>query len=333
MAPDAIPFNTYLRRDRVKLSIVIPTKNRLPALRNTVEALTEQALGEHEAEVVIVDNGSTDGTLEWLEHSRSRFPMPFEVFSEPTPGVSAARNAGVRRARHDYILFLNDDTAPADRGLVAGHASAHRMADGMEIAVLGRITYPPDQLADPFMRWINDGAQFDYARLDGGEPPRACHFYTAHISFPRGPFERAKGMDERLRFGFEDAALGHRIAQQGVSIHYHPELVVHHDHPIDLTAWHRRVAFMGGAGWHINALYRTDPPLAQPAAAPYWRALQAAAQTFALIPTDWSWLPSPIRERVYAILNQGFYARGYRQAMKTAKHGLWTLTQDAPLKL
>jgi glycosyltransferase involved in cell wall biosynthesis len=300
----------------VKISIVIPAKDRLDYLRNTVKALAAQDLGEHEAELVIVDNGSTDGTLEWLEGCRAGFPMPLKVVSEPAPGVSVARNAGVRQAGHDCILFLNDDTSPSDQWLVAGHARAHQMAGHTEIAVLGRITYPPDQLADPFMRWINDGAQFDYARLDSGEPPRACHFYTAHISFPRAAFERATGMDERLQFGFEDAALGHRMEQQGVQIHYHPELVVHHDHPIDLSSWRRRAAAMGRAGWHVNAMYPTNPPLAQPATTPYWRALEATAQALAVIPTDWSWLPSAVRERVYLILNQGFYAHGYRSESK-----------------
>ncbi len=303
----------------MRISVVIPTKNRLPVLRNTVMALAGQALGEHEAEVVVVDNGSTDGTLEWLEQCRARFPLPLEVLSEMTPGVSAARNAGVRRARHDHILFLNDDTAPSDQRLLAGHARAHRMADGKEIAVLGRVTYPPEQLADPFMRWLNDGAQFDYGRLDGGEPPCAPHFYTAHISFSRSPFERASGMDERIQFGFEDAALGHRMEQQGVPIHYHPELVVHHDHPIDLSTWRRRAVVMGRAGWHVNTLSPTYPPLAQPATTLYWRALEAAAQALALISTDWSRLPSTLRERVYVIMNQGFYAHGYRLAAKTGK--------------
>lgn len=303
----------------MRLSIVIPTKNRLTVLRNTVSVLAEQTLDEHEAELVIVDNGSTDGTLDWLEHCRTRFPMPFEVFSEPAPGVSAARNAGVRRARHDHILFLNDDTSPSDDRLVAGHAKAHERAEGKEIAVLGRVTYPVEQLVDPFMRWINDGAQFDYARLQRGELPRAPHFYTAHISFPRRPFERAHGMDERLRFGFEDAALGHRMGQQGVPIHYHPELIAHHDHPIDLRTWSKRAIVMGRAGWYVNAIYPTNPPLAQPATTLYWRALEIAAQALDVIPTDWSRLPSPLRESVYVILNQGFYTRGYRLASKTGK--------------
>jgi len=121
----------------MRISIVIATKNRLAALRSTIRALARQTLGEHEAEVVVVDNGSTDGTLEWLEHCRAQFPLPLEVFSEPTPGVSAARNAGVRRARHGHILFLNDDTAPADEWLVAGHIREHLMAGASEIAVLG----------------------------------------------------------------------------------------------------------------------------------------------------------------------------------------------------
>jgi len=300
----------------MKFSIVIPTMNRLAVLRSTIGALAKQELDEHEAEVVVVDNGSTDGTVEWLEQRRGGFPVPLQVLSESTPGVSAARNAGVRHARYDHILFLNDDTAPTNERLVAGHAKAHQMANGDDIAVLGRITYPPDQLVDPFMRWINDGAQFDYGRLDGGYPPRATHFYTAHISFPRGPFERASGMDERIRFGFEDAVLGYRMEQQGVLIQYHPELVAHHDHPIDVSAWCRRATSMGGAGWQVNSLYPAEPPLAQPATTLYWRALEAAARALTFIPTDWSMLPSRLRNPAYLIINQGYYARGYRQATK-----------------
>jgi glycosyltransferase involved in cell wall biosynthesis len=297
----------------MRLSIVIPTRNRLSALRNTLGALAAQEIGEHEAEIVVVDNGSSDGTVEWLDDRRTDFPMPLQVVSEPTLGVSAARNAGVRQAQHDHILFLNDDTAPADHALVAGHARAHEIAANPPIAVLGRITYPPEQLTDPFMRWLNDGAQFDYGSLDRGVPPSAPHFFTAHISFPRAPFEHAGGMDERLLFGYDDAALGHRMAQQEVSIRYHPDLVVYHDHPMDISTWRRKATANGRAGRHINALYPVSPPLARDIpATPYWRAVEIAARVLALGPAGWAWLPQGLRERVYLAVNGGAYARGYR---------------------
>jgi GT2 family glycosyltransferase len=298
------------------ISVVIPTKNRLPALQATVDALTGQDLESHRAEIIVVDNGSTDDTVQWLAEAGGRSPMEIKIVEEPSPGVSAARNAGVRHAQFDLILFLNNDTTPADSRLLARHIATHARTAGKEVAALGRITYPPEDMADPFMRWLNDGAQFDYAHLDNGESPRAPHFFTAHISFPRAAYLRAGGMDERLRFGFEDAALGHRMQLQGVPIHYHPELVVYHHHQIDVPEWRRRVESDGRAGWDVNRLYPIDPPLAQPATSLYWRTLATVERVLGPLPTNWSRVPSPVREWVYSIVHFGCYARGYLKARR-----------------
>ena len=301
------------------ISVVIPTKNRIDALRRTIDAVANQDLGGHRAEIIVVDNGSTDGTMQWLSEMGSQLPIELKMVVEPRPGVSAARNTAVRQAQFDLVLFLNDDTTPADASLLGAHIAAHADACGKEIAVLGRITYPPADLANPFMRWLNDDAQFDYARLDSGESPHASHFFTAHISFPRAAYVRAGGMDERLQFGFEDAALGHRMELQGVSINYHPELIVYHHHKIAPSEWHQRGRVMGRAGWHINHIYQVDPPLAEPAITPYWGALATASSILALSPTNWAWLPSPIREWVYSVVHLGSYARGYRESAR-ARH-------------
>jgi GT2 family glycosyltransferase len=304
--------------ERMAISIVIPTKNRIDALRVTIDALARQDLDGHQAEIIVVDNGSTDGTTQWLGEVSSRFPIAIKTVVEAHPGVSAARNAGVRQAQFDLILFLNDDTTPVSNRLLTEHIAVHAYADGKEIAVLGLITYPPEDMTDPFMRWLNDDAQFDYARLDGGESPRAPHFFTAHISFPRAAFVRAGGMDERLQFGFEDAALGHRIELQGVPIRYHPELIVHHHHQINVPEWHRRGKAMGKAGWHINYLYPIDPPLALPATTLYWMILSVSSRILSLFSSNWSWLPHPPREWVYSVVHLGSYARGYREARRTS---------------
>jgi GT2 family glycosyltransferase len=301
------------------ISVVIPTKNRLPALQATVDAVAGQDLDGHQAEIIVVDNGSTDDTMQWLAETGRRSPVEIKTVEEPSPGVSAARNAGVRHAQFDLILFLNNDTTPVDSHLLAQHIATHARAAGKEIAALGRITYPPEDMADPFMRWLNDGAQFDYAHLDNGESPRAPHFFTAHISFPRAAYLRASGMDERLQFGFEDAALGHRMELQGVPIHYHPELVVYHHHRINVPEWHRRVESDGRAGWDVNRLYPIDPPLAQPATSLYWKTLAVAERVLALFPTNWSWLPNPFREWVYSVVHFGSYARGYLKARRLSK--------------
>jgi GT2 family glycosyltransferase len=300
------------------ISVVIPTKNRIQALRATIDALAKQDLNGYRAEIIVVDNGSTDGTTQWLGEVSSQSPIAIKTVVEPHPGVSAARNAGVREAQFDLILFLNDDTTPVNPRLLAEHIAAHTHADGKEVAVLGLIAYPPEDMADPFMRWLNEGSQFEYRHLDGGESPRAHHFFTAHISFPRVAFDRAGGMDERLQFGFEDVALGHRMELQGVPIRYHPELVAHHHHQIDVSERCQRSRADGRAGWFVNDIYPVDLPLAPPATTLYWRMLSAVSYVLSLFPTNWSWLPHPPREWVYGIMHFGSYARGYREAERAS---------------
>ncbi len=80
----------------MKLSIVIPTCNRLDKLRSCIHSFTEQTAIDQIAEVVIVDDGSRDGTRRWLARAIHRsFPFPLIGVSQTRRGPAAARNAGV----------------------------------------------------------------------------------------------------------------------------------------------------------------------------------------------------------------------------------------------
>ena len=61
---------------RMHLTVIIPTRDRLPVLRATLAGLAEQELGPVEAEVIVVDNGSADGTTGALEALVADFPLP-----------------------------------------------------------------------------------------------------------------------------------------------------------------------------------------------------------------------------------------------------------------
>src|SRR5437667_4531800 len=134
------------------ISVVIPTGERFEVLVGTLDALAKQDPAGVEAEVVVVDNGSRDGSLERLHDLAGRWagPFPLAVSSEEKPGAAAARNAGVARARGNRVLFLGDDCRPAGPDLVAGHARAG--APG--VAVLGRIDWDPQIEATPVRRWL-----------------------------------------------------------------------------------------------------------------------------------------------------------------------------------
>lgn len=295
------------------VTVIIPTRNRLARLRMTLGSLATQALGGIEAEIVVVDNASEDGTVTWVRELAATFPYSLTVVTEQAPGVSAARNRAVERACGRLILSINDDTAPVAPDLVAGHVQAHA-AHPHAIAILGRITYPSDQIArDPFLAWLNDDAQFAFGRLERRELPTPNHYYTAHLSFGRDVFYAVGRMDERLVFGFEDAEFGTRMMRASVPLVYRSDLVLKHDHPVSVAQWRHRAERMGTAGAEVNRLHPMQPAIAQPAVGGYWRTLDIADMWLSKFPTNWQWLHPTLRDAIYTIINQGSYARGYRR--------------------
>ena len=91
-------------------SVVIPTYNRKPILEKCLEALEAQDLGGvlERYEVVVIDDGSTDGTPEWLRSEAQRFPH-VRLFEQDHGGPAEGRNNGVRRALGDVIVFIDSD--------------------------------------------------------------------------------------------------------------------------------------------------------------------------------------------------------------------------------
>ena len=95
------------------VSIIVCTRNRAESLGRTLAALARLDVSSLPAvELVIVDNGSTDGTAELVRAAAGSFPYPMRLVSCPEKGLSRARNAGVAAARHALILFSDDDCLP-----------------------------------------------------------------------------------------------------------------------------------------------------------------------------------------------------------------------------
>ena len=109
-----------------EVSVVIPTHNRLEVLAEVLQALEFQYAAPA-FEVVVVDDGSTDCTGDWL---RSRtFQMPLRAIVQENHGPAAARNTGIAAASGRWLAFLGDDTVPSP-GWLAAHRTAHRQRGG-----------------------------------------------------------------------------------------------------------------------------------------------------------------------------------------------------------
>jgi GT2 family glycosyltransferase len=83
-------------------SVIIPTYNRLPLLQRTLASVEAQS--HRDFEILVIDDGSTDGTLDWLAQQGA-----LRVLVQGNRGPGAARNSGAREARGDYIAFLDSD--------------------------------------------------------------------------------------------------------------------------------------------------------------------------------------------------------------------------------
>ena len=240
----------------VDYSIVIPTYNRIDVLPEVLEAL-ERQLGAPAFEVIVVDDGSSDGTAAWLEQHRPSFP--FRVLSQENSGPAVARNRGVEAAEAPRVAFLGDDTVPLE-GWLAAHQAAHlRLGGRDEQAVIGYTGWHPRMRLTPFLRYINEfGLQFGYALIDQPDEVPFNFFYTSNLSLSRRRL-LDEPFDARFPYAaWEDIEASYRLFEGGLSLAYEPSAVTLHDHPTHLARFADR---QEKAGYSAVVFYRLHPEL------------------------------------------------------------------------
>lgn len=247
----------------MNLSVIIPTHNRLDILKKTIRALEEQNLSKKEFEVIIVNDGSSDDTRNWLKaYSKKLNLIPI---NQSNSGQGIARNHGLKNAKGDIVLFLGDDMIPAHPDFLKTHLKEHKTRFGLEIAVLGQIDWPPNLPQNDFMKWMTNGSsifgkfgghQFAYEKLNRGEKPDFNFFYTSNLSLKRkflgdNPFDK-----DFSKYGWEDIELGYRLQKtKGLKIIYSKSALVYHEHPIDSSSLKNRMIAIGKSAHIINAKY------------------------------------------------------------------------------
>jgi glycosyltransferase involved in cell wall biosynthesis len=301
----------------MNLSVVIPTKDRAPALARTLAALEAQRVGDAEIEAIVVDNGSSDGTVEQVRKRAASATIPIVLLEEPSKGPAAARNAGIAAAGGAIVLFLGDDTEPDGPGMLRAHLELHSARPEAAYGVLGRITWSPRNPVTPFMSWLeNGGPQFHYCDISAGTVDAANYFYSSHASVKRSILNQVGGFDVRFpTAAVEDTELGVRLSDAGLKLDYHPELLVLHDHPTTPRQSVRRSIAVGRSAALYNRLRPERPhPAVQAPRGFAWAAVRAATPllgALAQLP-----LPRRLREGIWLAMTRAAYARGYRIGRK-----------------
>jgi glycosyltransferase involved in cell wall biosynthesis len=231
-------------------SIVIPTYNRLEMLVRVLEALDSQE-DPPSFEVVVVDDGSSDGTAESLERleREQRYGYPLVRYTQPNGGPGRARNRGVEMASGRIVVFIGDDTVPEPRFL-REHARVHEQHGGDRwIACLGYTGWPEDGKVTPFMEYINDyGLQFGYRLIEHDTVVPFNFFYTSNISIERSLLLEHPFDTSFPSAAWEDIELAYRLDHLGLRIHYNEHAVTRHHHPTSVSSFARRQFTVGRSG-------------------------------------------------------------------------------------
>ena len=216
------------------LSVVVPTYNRQERLLRALDALAGQDV-EVPYEIVVVSDGSTDGTDEALEGLD--LGVPLVTARQENAGPSAARNRAVELARGEILVFVDDDII-ADRGLLSAHLAAQRAHEG-GVVVTGPMLTPDDHRMTAWVRWEQDRLERQYDDLAAGRYEATGRlFYTGNASVPRALVVDAGGFDTRFRRA-EDLELGLRMLDAGAAFRFVPAARGFHYAERSFAAWER----------------------------------------------------------------------------------------------
>ncbi len=238
------------------ISVIIPTFQRRELACEAVMAIG-RARRPGPAEIIVVVDGSTDGTAQALEAIDPGLPL--RVIVQANGGLAHARNAGAKAASHAILLFLDDDMI-ADPGLLEAHAGA--IAAGAD-AVVGAIPLddrsPPGFLTEGIAGWASAANAAAGAR---GELT-AFDVFGGQLSVRRDVFEALGGFDAAFTadggYGGEDADFAARLLA-GHTVRFEPRAISHHRYVVSASENLARAVLAGRAD---VAFARRHPRLAR----------------------------------------------------------------------
>jgi GT2 family glycosyltransferase len=275
------------RPDPARLSVVIVTYNSRAAIAATLPALLGQL--EDGDELVVVDNASTDATVELV----TRLAPDAAIVRNPrNDGFARAANAGAARACGDLLVFLNPDASPAP-----GFASAIRRPlgrDGGWSAWMGLVTAEGGRVVNTnggvvhftAIAWAGEAGAPTPGTLDG---PREVGFASgACLAVPRSEWEAVGGFAEEFFMYHEDVDLSLRLRLAGGTVGIEPEAVVDHDY--EFAKGSAKWRYLERNRW--ATIVRTYPGILLALLAP---ALLATEVALLVVAAAGGWAPQKLR--------------------------------------
>ena len=238
-----------------KVSVVVVAHNEEAKIAACVGSLAQQEVSGLEYEILLVDDGSTDRTV---EIAREAAP-DLRVISNPSKSISSNRNRGFREATHPWVAFIDADCeAPAHWLQTLTTGMAERLESDPDVAAVGSSNIPPAQTSTFYdtlglmldthigSRGSVQGRVFEQGHAVG-------HLPGLNVLFRKDALEKVGGWDERFRLIGEDEDLSHRLTYQGYRLFYVPGAAVIHRQRSDFRSWSKNMfAYGKGRTWLLR---------------------------------------------------------------------------------
>jgi glycosyltransferase involved in cell wall biosynthesis len=197
-------------------TVVVATRNRCQRLRRLLDSLRAQSVPDGSFEVIVVDDGSEDGTAELLRAERRRAGLNLRSIQRAEQGgPGLARNEGWRAGSASLVAFIDDDCTASPRWLEAGIEAA---AANPGAIVQGRTNPDPEE--------ERAAGPFSYTIIATRLGP---HYETCNIFYPRRVLEEMGGFDtDAFPGGGEDCDLAWRAIEAGAETAFAPRAQVYH---------------------------------------------------------------------------------------------------------
>jgi glycosyltransferase involved in cell wall biosynthesis len=206
------------------VSVVIPTYNRRDLLQSGLGALARQRTPGFTFEVLVCDDGSTDGTNQMCIDKAKTYPVTLRLLALPhVGGPSAARNEGTAAADAPVVVYMDDDIIPDDDFVLRHYEFHHDNADERVVAI-GQLYTPAHERSNPMTLF----SEFPYQHVRGQERLSFMFFWTGNMSLKRsfmlnhGLFRFKDPVNGETLY-FEDIECGYRLMAHGLDLRFLPE--------------------------------------------------------------------------------------------------------------
>ncbi len=248
-----------MKTNSPRISVIIPTRNRRELLQSCLISLKGLSYPREKWEVIVVDDGSIDGTFAGVKEIKKDFPASLLCYQERENGISAAKNVGINKARGDVLIFTDDDCTfePGWIEKLINHF------DSPAVGMVGGPDRSPKNSS--FLVKCLDYTVTSLVGTGGvrrKEGIRMARYYPRgfNMAVSREAIEKVKGFDETLAAG-EDIDLAFRTGKAGYALRYAPDAGVCHYRRNSLPAFLKQ---MNTRGYSRVELIRRHKDLMEP---------------------------------------------------------------------